>query len=189
MHGIIFGELKKLVDKTLGGNTWRELLRDAGLDTKIYMPIGEYPDTDAIAIISAASARTGKPVRAILEEFGEFVAPDLVALFRHMVPPEWRTLELLENTEDTIHRVVRLRNPSAHPPRLRTERIGEEVVITYSSGRKLCGIAVGIVRGLARYYGETVEVRELTCMLDTATECTIRVRRTEGSSSRIRIKP
>jgi hypothetical protein len=189
MHGIIFGELKKLVDRTLGGNTWRQLLQDAGLDTKIYMPIGEYPDADAAAIISAAATRTGKPTRLILEEFGEFVAPDLVSLFRHMVPPEWRTLELLENTEDTIHRVVRLRNPSARPPRLKTERLGEEVVITYASARRMCGVAVGIVRGLARYYGETVEIHELACMLEDAPECMIRVRRTAGSSSRIRIKP
>jgi hypothetical protein len=193
MHGIIFGELKKLVDKTLGGNAWRQLLHDAGLDTKIYMPIGEYPDADAAAIIAAAAARTGKPVRVVMEEFGEFVAPDLIALFRHMVTPEWRTLELLENTEDTIHRVVRLRNPGAHPPRLKTERSGEEVVITYMSARQMCGVAVGIVRGLARYYGETVVIQEPSCMLEGSSECTIRVRRIRSSgsahsSSRIRIK-
>ena len=44
MHGIIFGELKKLVDTRLGGDTWRELLKDAGLAAKVYMPVTEYPD-------------------------------------------------------------------------------------------------------------------------------------------------
>jgi hypothetical protein len=177
MHGIIFGELKKLVDTKLGGDTWRELFKDTGLGPKVYMPVTEYPDEEAVALIGAIARRTGKAPRTIMEEFGEFIAPDLLALYRHMVKPEWRTLELLENTEQTIHRVVRLRNPGARPPELRTDREGDEVLITYSSARRMCGVAVGIVRGLAVHYGEKMEIKELSCMLDDASACRILVKR------------
>jgi predicted hydrocarbon binding protein len=177
MHGIIFGELKRLVDAKLGGDSWRRLIHSAGLGSKVYMPIGEYPDADAVAIVSAIAKTTGKGIKPVLEEFGEFIAPNLIALYRHMVKPEWRTLDLLENTEATIHRVVRLRNPGAHPPQLKTVRSGDEVVITYSSQRRMCGIAIGIVRGLARHYNENVAIDELSCMLQAAASCQIRVRR------------
>ena len=177
MHGIIFGELKKLVDTKLGGDTWRELFKDTGLGPKVYMPVTEYPDAEAVALIEAIARRTGKEPRTIMEELGEFIAPDLLALYRHMVKPEWRTLELLENTEETIHRVVRLRNPGARPPELRTDREGDEVLITYRSARRMCGVAVGIVRGLALHYGETIEIKELSCMLDGSSACRILVKR------------
>ena len=177
MHGIIFGELKKLVDTKVGGDTWRELLKNAGLGAKVYMPITEYPDQEAMALLGALATRTGQEPRAILEQFGEFIAPDLLALYRHMVKPEWRTLDLLENTEETIHRVVRLRNPGARPPELRTDREGDEVLITYSSARRMCGVAVGIVRGLAHHYAETIEIKELSCMHEGASACRILVKR------------
>jgi hypothetical protein len=177
MHGIIFGELKKLVDTRVGGDAWRELLKEAGLGAKVYMPVTEYPDAEAVSILGALSRRTGKSTRDLFEEFGEYIAPDLLALYRHMVKPEWRTLELLENTEDTIHRVVRIRNPGARPPELKTTRDGEEVLITYTSTRRMCGVAIGIVRGLGRHYAEEIEIHELSCMSDGAAACRILVRR------------
>src|SRR5688572_2388215 len=122
MHGIIFGELKKLIDSRLGGDSWRTVLQEAGLGSVIYMPVGEYPDAHALAIVGVIAQKTGKDVKVVLEEFGEFIAPHLLMLYRHMVKPEWKTLDLLENTEQTIHRVVRLRNPGAKPPELKTDR-------------------------------------------------------------------
>jgi hypothetical protein len=177
MHGIIFGELKKLVDARLGGDTWRGLLKESGLEAKVYMPVTEYPDEDAVNIIEALSRHTGKSTREVFEEFGEFIAPDLMALYRHMIKPEWRTLELLENTENTIHRVVRIRNPGARPPELKCTRDGDEVLITYTSARRMCGVAVGIVRGLARHYDENITIQELSCMSVGAAACRILVHR------------
>jgi hypothetical protein len=177
MHGIIFGELKKLVDARQGGDTWRRLLKESGLESKVYMPVTEYPDEEAVAIVGALSKLSGKSVRALFEEFGEFIAPDLLALYRHMVKPEWRTLELLENTEHTIHRVVRIRNPGARPPELKCVRDGDEVLIAYGSARRMCGVAVGIVRGVARHYEENISIHELSCMADGSAVCRILVRR------------
>jgi predicted hydrocarbon binding protein len=182
MHGIIFGELKGWADAKLGGDSWRKVLEEAGLGSKLYMPVGEYPDGEATQIIGAIARRTGKDVKVAFEEFGEFIAPHLIALYQHMVNPKWRTLELLENTECTMHRVVRSRNPGARPPQLETKRQGKEVLITYSSHRKMCGVAIGIVRGIAHHYRENVQIRELACMAAGATECRILVRALGPSS-------
>jgi predicted hydrocarbon binding protein len=176
MHGIIFGELKKLVDSRLGGDAWRTVLQEVGLGSVIYMPVGEYPDAHAVAIIGMIAQKTGKEVKVVLEEFGEFIAPHLLALYRHMVKPEWKTLDLLENTEQTIHRVVRLRNAGAKPPELKTDREKNEVLITYTSTRKMCGVAIGIVRGLARHYQEEIDIEEISCMSMGSNACRILVR-------------
>ena len=178
MHGVIFSELRKYVEQRHGGEeTWKALLRDAGLGPRIYLSVGEYPDADAVALVSAASAATGVPVRGVLEDFGEFIAPDLLGMYRSLVRPEWRTLDFLERTEGTIHRVVRLKDASAKPPEIRCERTApDEAVVRYASARRMCGVAVGIIRGVAAHYGEQVQIDEPHCMHRGDAECEIRVR-------------
>ena len=177
MHGIIFAELKKYVQARHGDDTWKALVQRAGVGNTLYLPIREYPDADVVAIVGAASEATGTPAGEILEDFGGFIAPDLMAMYRSLVKPEWRTLEFLENTEETIHRVVRIKDPAARPPELRCERLSaNEVVVRYTSARRLCAVARGIVRGLAAHYQERVEISEPSCMLRGDDECRIHVR-------------
>ncbi len=177
MHGLILAELKKFVDTRLGGDTWKSVLKEAGLGVKVYMPTQVYPDTEVAAIVGAASRLSGLPAVAVLEQFGEFIVPDLVAVYGAYVRPEWKTLDLILNTEETIHRVVRTRDPGALPPELRVSRVsGDEVAIEYSSARKLCAIARGIVKGVAAHYRETVSLSEPQCMWRGDAHCKINVR-------------
>src|SRR6185369_7782403 len=97
------------------------------------------PDSEAVALVTAASRITGTPVSGVLEDFGAFIVPDLLATYGSSVRPEWKTLDVLENTERVMHSAVRVRNHNAQPPRLICERLGpQEVVINYSSQRKMC---------------------------------------------------
>ena len=82
-----------------------------------------------------------------------------------LVQPEWKTLDLVMNAEELIHSVVRRRNPVAKPPVLRCARYSDdEVQLVYASPRKLCHIAKGIVRGVARHYHEEVSINDQACM-------------------------
>jgi predicted hydrocarbon binding protein len=177
MHGIIFIELMKMVERFFGQLAWNAVLRDAGLESKIYMPMGHYPDSDAGEIISAIAMRADEDVKTVMEDFGEFIVPDLMSLYRPIIQPEWGLLELLENTDRVIHRALRRRSSGAFPPALRVVRTGEEVLITYSSARPMCGISIGVIRGLSKHYSEPIALEELTCMLHGADACRIAVRR------------
>jgi hypothetical protein len=178
MQAIIFGELKKYVEEKLGDDAWRPLLREAGVSRHVYVPGQDYPDAEAGAIVAAASKKTGLEPDAILQDFGEFIAADLVRLYRHLIDPKWKILDLIEHTEETIHKAVRHDNPAASPPQLKCMRKApDEVIIHYGSRRRMCGVAKGIVRGLARAYGEKVSLAERTCMLKGGAECQIVVNR------------
>jgi hypothetical protein len=174
MHGIIFTELRKYVDEKLGGQAWGQLLGAAGLKGRMYLPIQEYPDAEAVTLVTTAAQVTGIEAGVILEDFGQFIAPSLLGMYRTLVRPEWRTLDVLEFTEDTIHRVVRQRNPGAKPPELKTQRLSPtELRLTYTSHRKLCHVAKGIVRGLAKHFGEEISIEETSCMHSGAAACQI----------------
>lgn len=178
MHGKIFVELKKFVDTKFGGDTWSKLLADAGIGNKMYMPITEYPDQEAAAIVGAASRATGKSATEIMESFGEFIAPALLDMYRTLIQPEWRTLDVIEHTEDHIHQVVRVKNPGAKPPKLKATRLSpDEVKLVYTSQRKMCAVARGIGKGVAAHYNESITITEPACMLRGSSQCEISFRK------------
>jgi len=177
MHGIIFSELKKYVDTRFGGDTWNNLLKESGIGSKLYMPIQEYPDEEAVALVSAASKMTGKSIPTILEDFGEFIVPDLMKMYWALIKPEWKTLDFIENTEETIHKVVRIKNPGANPPKIKCHRPSpDEVIITYNSPRRMCALVKGIVKGAAKFFNEQILVAETNCMLKGDSSCKISVK-------------
>lgn len=176
MHGIVHTELKKYIETRHGDEVWSAVIKQAGLASKIYMPVHTYPDEEITAIVSAASALTGETAEAILEDFGEFLAPTLMKMYKFLVKPEWRTMELLLHTEDTIHRVVRLKNPGAQPPQLKFEQVGpRELRFTYDSPRQMPAVARGIMKGVADHYGEELEIHT-EASSDGAVEMSIEIR-------------
>jgi hypothetical protein len=176
VHGIIFTSLKKYATTKLGADAWTNLLREAGLAGKVYLPTGSYDDKEISALVSTASKVTGTPAQALLEDFGEFLVPDLVSIYRSMFRPEWRTLDLIESVETTIHRTVRLRDKTATPPILVVSRPGRnEVRVVHSSPRRMCGVAKGIARGVAKHYGERISLTETSCMLRNDSACRLTI--------------
>jgi predicted hydrocarbon binding protein len=174
MHGIVFAELQKFVGHTLGPQAWPELAADAGLGRPTFLATAAYPDDQLTALVMAAVRRTGIPAPQLLAQFGEFIVPDLVKVFGAFVKREWTALDLLEHTELVIHKAVRLQTQYADPPQLRITRVSPaQVRIEYSSPRRLCAVAKGIMRGVAKHYGETLAIDESTCMLTGAAACTL----------------
>ena len=174
MYGIIHLELQKFVEQQHGPEAWQTLAQRAGIQGHIYMPMQSYPDDHIAAVLREGSQMTGLPATSLLEAFGEYLVPTYLRIYGKLLKPTWRTLEVIENTEQTIHRVVRKQHPDAAPPELVVERTSHgTVVITYSSARRLCAVARGITRGVAAHFGEIVHITEPKCMHRGDTVCSI----------------
>ena len=170
-------QLRQFVLDGYGRDVWLALTVEAGTDTEAYLISGTYPDEHLSALVSAAARQLGTPEPVILEAFGRFIVPTLLRVYGPLLDPSWRTLDVIEGTEETMHRAVRLRDPTASPPALAARREGPDVVvIDYASPRLLCQVAEGIARGLAEHFGERVEITQPTCMMRGASRCSIRVR-------------
>src|SRR5690349_15983817 len=176
-------ELRKFANKSFGDQAWSTLLTSAGLEGSAYLASRSYPDEQVTALVGAASRISGTPPGQLLEAFGEFIAPDLLEMFRSLIRSDWRTLDVLENTEEAIHKVVRLQYADAAPPYLHATRTAADAVtIVYTSPRRLCAIAKGIARGVAAHYDEAIELQEPSCMLLGARQCEIVVRLASGAT-------
>jgi predicted hydrocarbon binding protein len=176
MHGTMFVHLRKYTEETFGEAAWGQILEAAGLGPRIYLPIRSYPDEEMAAIVGAASGATGLNAHHLLEQFGEYVAPHLLAMYRHLLKPAWRTIDVLLHVEETAHRAVRLEQHGAAPPYLAATRTGEhEAELDYTSSRRLCFVAKGIIRGLSTHFGEHVTISESECMHRGASRCLLLV--------------
>jgi len=178
MHGIIFSEFKRYASARLGPDGWERLLTTAKLNDRIYLISEPYPDVEAASLARAAAQLTQLPEDKLQEDFGRFIAPTLMSMYKRLIQPTWRSLDLIENAETTIHTVVRLRNKGATPPMLKTTRTSPNTVrITYSSHRKMCHLATGIAYGVGDHFGETLAITQAACMLKGAPQCEIDITR------------
>ena len=161
MHGLIHMELANFIKQQRGERFWQKITERAGLADHLYLQVGSYPDAEIQALVSAAAQLLGKSEDELLEGFGFYLVPQLIEQYRSYIAPEWKTLELLLNTEQTIHRVVRLKDKSAAPPRLKFSQTGEgSLLLKYDSPRKMQAVARGMIKGVADWYGEKVSILE-----------------------------
>jgi len=178
MHGIVFTEFKHYVERGSHDGRWHEMLHAAHVDRRVYASNRHYPDKEFFDILGAASRALNKTTDEIVEDFGVFIAPDFLGMYATLIRPEWRTLDVVEHTEAVIHSVVRAKQVGAMPPQLKSRRVApDEIELIYDSPRKLCGLAKGIVRGIAAHFGERIEIVENGCMLDGAAKCVLGFRR------------
>jgi hypothetical protein len=92
----------------------------------------------------------------------------------HLLKPNWKSWEVIGHTEGTVHTVVRADDKDALPPELRTRRAAPDtVILVYDSPRKMCAPAIGIGRGLAHHFKETVSINQTQCMHRGAPFCEI----------------
>jgi predicted hydrocarbon binding protein len=177
VHGIVHAELRDYVTARLGAPVWSELLVEAGVPGKVHLLSETYPDEELTALLTALSRATGDDPDDLLTDFGEACVPGLLRTYGTFLDPGWRTLDVVEHTERVIHRSVRLQLPGADPPRLRTVRPdADEVHVLYASPRRLCAFGVGVVRGLAAHFGESIEIDQSLCMHRGDAHCEIVVR-------------
>ena len=166
MHGLIFFYIQKFTESAAqGSSTWSAVRSSVATNAGRYLPSGVYPDAEAVQLLQSIADSTGHSLREVLERFGRFLAPHLVKVAGRHVDPAWRTLDLVEHTEEIIHAMVRSTNPGAQPPVLETVRPSlHEVHLVYSSQRQLCPLALGLLVGIAEHYHEKIEIEEPSCM-------------------------
>ncbi len=176
MHGYIFYQLKYFIKEVEGREIWNEVTEKAFGKDELFLASQAYEDEKLFKIVGTLVEEYGYDLNDTLFRFGEYLAPKLLSSYKAFVKSSWRAADLIDNTEDVIHKAVRVRMKGATPPELRTERPSPDtVLITYTSSRKLCRVLRGIATGVAKHYGQKASFKEHLCMLDGASECKIEI--------------
>jgi hypothetical protein len=71
------------------------------LEDRTYLSVSEYPDAEMEALVSAAARMSGQSATVVLEDFGVFLAPPLLNMYKHLIPGDWKT-----TTSSSLRRMV-----------------------------------------------------------------------------------
>lgn len=173
MKGVILTTFNDMVEQQVGMNVWEQVLDTVNPESKgIYTSVEDFPDEELIAMVSELSKQTGTPVLELIFAFGQYLFHALA--MRHSVYLESQSdfLSFLKSIEDVIHREVEKLYPNPNLPTLHWQQPDENsLILNYQSPRKMCHLAVGLIRGAAQHYEVEYTLEHDPCMLDGASSC------------------
>jgi len=164
MYGMLNRAVKGLVLQSHGHEAWERIRTKAGLVDDVFLSMEQYPDEVTYRLVGAASEVLGSTPEAILEAFGEYwITYTAEAGYGEILRAAGQSLEEMLANLDQLHTRVRLGMPHLKPPSFRLERNPDgSLTLHYSSERRgLAPCVVGLVKGLAKRFGEAVTVEHV----------------------------
>lgn len=172
MKGIVYNIFSDLVTDTFGLDTWDDLVeRTHPPSDAIYTSADIYPDEELVNYVKELSSITGTAAPDLIRTFGKY----MMNRFNTMHPEfmENHTAKsFLESVHDVIHVEVKKLHPDTLLPDFEYESSGDDqLTMIYSSPRKLCHLAEGLITGAGDLFGQTIEINHAQCMHKGAGSC------------------
>lgn len=162
MKGIVFTEFLQFLAANHGEDFVDDLLHGAGV-TGAYTAVGTYDFQELAKIVGLYCQTTGTPLPAALKTFGEHLAQTFQTKFREFYASQDCVLDFLARVDSEIHVEVRKLYPGADLPEFKViERSGGRMVVDYASCRPLADLAVGLIEGSSKFYGQQVKIARST---------------------------
>lgn len=172
MKGIIFVVFNLMVEERFGLSAWQGLLdRIRPPSGGVYTAAANYPDDEFFALVEGCAATFGKPAAQFMSDFGVFT----LAALANRYPDFFKGVtakQFLRSIDGVIHTEVKKLYPDATPPRFTyADPEPDRLVIYYSSQRRLCHFAEGLIDGTAKHFGVAIAHQQSRCQLRGDDHC------------------
>jgi len=175
MKGIVFTLLQQLVTDQHGEDVWDSLLESAGVEGA-YTSVATYPDEEMTALVDAASKALGISPDDVLVWFGRSCMPLFADSYPAVFEGHMNARSLVLTLNDVIHPEVRKLFPGAYVPEFEYDDSDpKSLSLAYTSKRRLCSFAEGLLHGAADHFGEEAVVHHTKCMKHGNDTCLITV--------------
>lgn len=179
MNGLVNRAIEQLVISMKGEAGWRGVCAHAGVTSDGFVSMQNYDDDVTFRLVNAASERLGLPPEQVLEAFGEYwityTADEGYGAL--MAAGGSHLREFLANLND-MHARVETIFAQLRIPLFRVEDVSDtEYRLFYASEREgLAPMVLGLVKGLAKRFGQSVEVVQVHAKTDVHGEDIFHVR-------------
>ena len=164
MKGAVFNLLNELVEEKFGYAAWEHMLQIADCDG-VFVSSETYADDLLVSLVAAAHEQTQVSVRDLLFSFGQFMAPAFARDYPVFFENQTSLKAFLLTVDRTIHVEVRKLYPEAHLPEFDyKDEADNRLTMIYTSPRKLCALAEGLIQGSAEHFSERYELEHRICM-------------------------
>lgn len=173
MQGSIFTAFSDMIIEKMGMEQWNDLLDKTSPPSQgIYTNGEQYDDSELINMVVALSEKTGIAPEKLIEAFGQY----LFEILYNNSPVDVSKIDNLRDfllaIENVIHAEVKRVSPKADLPTFEYEDgPNNELIMYYSSKRKLCHACIGLIYGAAKQFDEVIEIHHPLCMHDGENCC------------------
>lgn len=187
MIGLIHKTLFGLVEAAAGPEAVREVRIRAGVPADQYFAMNQaYDDGEWQRLLAAACEKLGVTPEQAEEAFAEFFLRDALTRW-----PAWFAMS--PTARALLERQPRIHNSFATGitdqairdsilDKFRVESRPAELVVTYASPNRLCGLYSALARAVIRHYGEQATVEETRCCKRGDPCCEFHIRWRESES-------
>jgi len=174
VQGSIFTSFSDMVIDSLGMVAWTEILNQvdpesSGIDTSNK----RYDDQELMDLVGAYCDKTNTPPADAVRAFGEYLFDCLYQSAPEKVKKINDLIEFLLIVDSVIHVEVKRLYPNAYLPGFNYEQTSNpnELVMIYTSKRKLCHLSEGLIYGAAKQFGCQIRLKHTQCMHDGHENC------------------
>lgn len=173
MKGIVFNILENMVIEKAGLAAWDQLLNDVQLESQgVYTARKSYPDDEVVALATRASEMLDIPTGDLIKAFGCYMFSKLVDRYPIFTDQQATFFGFLKSVHDVIHVEVQKLYDEPSLPDFKHKQISDtQLLMRYSSPRKFCMLAEGLIAGAAEHYQVKYTLDHRTCMHKGADHC------------------
>ena len=160
MKGIVFTEFLEMVEKKFGYSTVDSIIQKSELPNDgAYTSVGTYNFSEMGALIHNLHKETNIPIQDLLEVFGAYFFNYLASNYSHFLERADGLFEFYNSIHNHIHVEVIKLYPDAELPAFETLSMTDnQMVLKYTSARKLGDFAKGLLTKSAEHFDENVTV-------------------------------
>ncbi|WP_157268632.1 heme NO-binding domain-containing protein [Azohydromonas aeria] len=164
MYGLVNRAIEQLVVSTGGEAAWQRVCQRAGIGAEGFVAMCPYDDGVTYRLVGAVSQELGQSAEQVLEAFGNYwvlyTAEEGYGELMHACGDDLR--QFLDNLNE-LHGRIETIFPGLRPPHFEVHDVAPgEYRVHYVSGREgLAPMVVGLLKGLARRFGQSVAIEQL----------------------------
>ncbi len=173
----MFIAFNQMIEEQINIDTWERLLDEVNpASGGIYVSVEDFPDEELFALVEKLSELSGQSVPVLVESFGCYLFKFLTEKYPVFTDNEDNFFDFLKSIDSVIHKEVQKLYENPNLPKLDHEQISDNTLMMYyTSPRKLCLLAEGLIRGAALHYGVDYQLQHETCMHKGDKFCTFRI--------------
>ncbi|WP_075187225.1 heme NO-binding domain-containing protein [Teredinibacter haidensis] len=178
MKGAVFIALNDMIETEYGINAWESILDKVKPESEgIYASASSYRDEEVVDLVVAIAEYLGADPHLVTRKFGHYLFSQLNSKFPIFTSLHTQYFNFLSSIEGVIHKEVRKLYQDAALPSIRCDQLNDShIQMHYSSPRKLCFLAEGLVSGAAEHYGVNVDINQQQCVHKGANTCIIDIK-------------
>jgi predicted hydrocarbon binding protein len=167
MKGVVFVALAEMIQNKYGHQFWNNVVSKSELESEgVYTAAATYKDEEANKLLASIASKLDKKSNDVLKIFGIYLA----GYFNKKYPQFFSSdgfFDFLASVDNIVHVEIKKLSPDSTPPKIQTIKLSEkEMTLLYFSKRKLCPLAIGLIKGSSHIYGINVDVEHTKCMHD-----------------------